>query len=170
MMFRSYLIAALRNLARNRLYGAINIIGLSAGFAAAILIALYVRDETSFDLFWPDYERVYMMSMDLRIPGMAPWRYDAAPTQLPALLRPRIAANILIARVLEESHALRRGDLEANEDITWVDPDLFSILRPRVVAGDLDQAVRRADAIDWDGCELRPLSLSNLDQLMFLCH
>src|SRR5882757_9388423 len=115
-MFRSYLIAALRNLARNRLYGAINIVGLSVGFAAAILIALYVRDELSFDRFWPDYQRVYMMSMDLRIPGMAPWRYDAAPTSLPAMLRPRIPADVLIARVLEESHALRRGNIEANED------------------------------------------------------
>jgi len=78
-MFRSYLVAALRNLARNRLYAAINIIGLAVGFAAAILIALFVRDELSFDHFWPDYQRVYMMAMDLHIPDMAPWRYDAAP-------------------------------------------------------------------------------------------
>src|ERR1700748_2556530 len=115
-MFRSYLIAALRNLARNKLYAAINIIGLAVGFAAAILIALYVREELSFDRFWPDYQRVYMMSMDLRIPGMAPWQYAAAPTRRPAMLRPRIPANVLIARVLEEPHALRRCNIEANED------------------------------------------------------
>jgi hypothetical protein len=48
-VFRSYLIAAFRNLARSKLYAAINIIGLAVGFAAAILIALYVREETSFD-------------------------------------------------------------------------------------------------------------------------
>ena len=34
-MVRNYLAAALRNLARNRLYAAINIVGLSVGFAAA---------------------------------------------------------------------------------------------------------------------------------------
>jgi len=147
MMFRSYLTAALRNLARNRLYGAINIVGLSVGFAAAILIALYVRDELSFDRFWPDYQRVYMMSMDLRIPGMAPWRYDATPTRLPAMLRPRIPANVLIARVLEEPHALRRGNIEANEDVVWVDPEMFSILKVRAIAGDPEQAVRRSDGL-----------------------
>ena len=54
-MLRSYLIAALRNLVRNRLYAAINIIGLAVGFASVILIALYVREETSFDRFWPDF-------------------------------------------------------------------------------------------------------------------
>jgi putative ABC transport system permease protein len=146
-MLRNYLIAALRNLARNRLYGAINIIGLAVGFASAILIALYVREEMRFDRFWPDFQRVYMMSMDLQIPGMAPWKYDAVPGSLPALLKPRIPADVLIARVMEEPHALRRGNVEGNEDILWVDADLFSILRPRALAGDLNQAVRRPDGL-----------------------
>src|ERR1700748_329674 len=101
-MFRNYLAAALRNLARNRLYGAINIIGLAVGFAAAILIALFVRDELGFDRFWPDYQRVYMMSMDLRISGMTAWRFDSAPGKLPAILKSRIPADVLMARVLEE--------------------------------------------------------------------
>jgi len=48
-MFRNYLAAALRNLVRNKLYAGINIIGLTVGFAAALLIALFVADETSYD-------------------------------------------------------------------------------------------------------------------------
>jgi putative ABC transport system permease protein len=44
-MFSNYLAAALRNLARNRLYAGIDIIGLAVGFAAAILMGLFVRDE-----------------------------------------------------------------------------------------------------------------------------
>jgi hypothetical protein len=146
-MLRSYLIAALRNLVRNRLYAAINTTGLAVGFAAAILIALFVREEAGFDRFWPDYQRVYMMSMDLRVRDMSPWIYDAVPGSLPAMLKPRIPAGVLIARVLEETHALRRGNVESNEDILWVDPDLFSILRVRAIAGDLDQAVRRSDGL-----------------------
>ena len=35
----------LRNLLRNRVHAAINLFGLSVGFAAALLIALFVRDE-----------------------------------------------------------------------------------------------------------------------------
>src|SRR5258707_12152576 len=115
MMFRSYLVAALRNLARNRLYAAINIIGLAVGFAAAILTALYVRDELSFDRFWPDYQRVYMLSMDLRLPDLAPWRYDAAPGTIPALLRTRLPPGVLIARYTEDTLGLRRGSVENNE-------------------------------------------------------
>ena len=70
-MFRSYIVAALRNLARNRLYAGINIVGLAAGFAAAILIALFIRDELSFDRFWPDYQRVYLVVMEMRLQGIA---------------------------------------------------------------------------------------------------
>ena len=42
LMFRNYLAAALRNLSRNRLYAGITIAGLAVGFAAAMLIALFV--------------------------------------------------------------------------------------------------------------------------------
>ena len=43
-MFQSYLVTALRNLAKNRLISFINIGGLAVGFACAIFIALFVRD------------------------------------------------------------------------------------------------------------------------------
>ena len=55
-MFRNYLMAALRNLTRNRLYAAINIVGLSVGFTAAMLMALFVRSEFNFDTFLPGYD------------------------------------------------------------------------------------------------------------------
>jgi hypothetical protein len=47
-MLRNYLAAALRNFARNKLYAAINVVGLSVGFATALLIALFVHHETTF--------------------------------------------------------------------------------------------------------------------------
>src|SRR6185436_1712328 len=64
-MWRNYLAAALRNLFRNRAYAAINILGLAVGFAAAILIGLFVRDELSYDRMWPDADRMYRLSWDL---------------------------------------------------------------------------------------------------------
>jgi putative ABC transport system permease protein len=71
-VFRNYLAAALRNLVRNRLYAAINIIGLAAGFAAALLIALFVRDEFSYDKWIPDHENTYLVTFSLSAPGRPP--------------------------------------------------------------------------------------------------
>jgi putative ABC transport system permease protein len=61
-VFRSYLMAALRNLARNRLYAGINIVGLSVGFTAAILMALFVHSEFNYDTFFPEFDRVFSVA------------------------------------------------------------------------------------------------------------
>ena len=68
-MLRNYFAAALRNLLRNRAYGVINICGLALGFAAVILIALYVRDEYSYDRFFPNYERIFKVDQTVVFPG-----------------------------------------------------------------------------------------------------
>src|SRR5687767_1968873 len=68
-MFRNYLAAAVRNLFRNRAYAAINILGLALGFWAVILITLFVRDEFSYDKFFPDYQRIYQVNSTVEPPG-----------------------------------------------------------------------------------------------------
>src|SRR3954469_21083887 len=65
-MFRNYLAAALRNLSRNRLYAGVTIAGLAVGFAAAMLIGLYVRDELSYDRFVPGHERIYIVGETIK--------------------------------------------------------------------------------------------------------
>jgi len=71
-MFRNYLAAALRNITKNRLYAVINIVGLSVGFAAALLIALYVRDELSYDAWLPNSERTHLVYVKYAPPGRTP--------------------------------------------------------------------------------------------------
>src|SRR5690348_6730663 len=71
-MFQNYLAAALRNLVRNSTYAAINILGLALGFAATILIALFVRNEYTYDRFYPDHDRIYLVTETVTPPGEAP--------------------------------------------------------------------------------------------------
>src|SRR5689334_4902143 len=81
-MFRNYLAAALRNLARNKLYAGVTIAGLAIGFAAAILIGLYVRDELTYDRFVPGHERVYQVRYILAIKDSAPIVSSSTPMML----------------------------------------------------------------------------------------
>ena len=46
-MFKNYLKIAWRNLFRNKIYSAINIVGLSIGMAMALLIGLWITDDMS---------------------------------------------------------------------------------------------------------------------------
>src|ERR1700744_391668 len=50
-MIRNYLKIAWRNIWKNKVFSAINIIGLSVGLAACIVIMLFVSYEKSFDNF-----------------------------------------------------------------------------------------------------------------------
>src|ERR1700682_516609 len=85
-MFRSYFAAALRNLSRNRLYAGVTIAGLAIGFAAAMLIALFVRDEYSYDRFVPGNSQVYRVSESILNVGERPIESDVTPMMLaPAL-------------------------------------------------------------------------------------
>jgi putative ABC transport system permease protein len=59
LMISSYLKIAYRNLLRHKSFSFINILGLSLGLTACLLIALFVRDERSFDTFIPHGERIY---------------------------------------------------------------------------------------------------------------
>ncbi|HVY75067.1 MAG TPA: ABC transporter permease [Puia sp.] len=60
-MVRNYFLVAIRNLKRNKVFSAINILGLSIGMASAVLILLWVQNEMSYDRFHKKGDRLYEM-------------------------------------------------------------------------------------------------------------
>lgn len=57
-MLKNYFKIAWRNLSKNKVYSFINIGGLAVGMGVAILIALWVYDELSYDRYHANYERI----------------------------------------------------------------------------------------------------------------
>ena len=68
-MFFSYLKIAFRNIGRNKLLSAINILSLSFGVAACLLIYLFIQEERSFDAFHEKGDRIYRMDEVQSFPG-----------------------------------------------------------------------------------------------------
>ncbi len=62
-MFRNYLKIGLRNLWKYKSGTAINVIGLSTGLAAFVLIALFVKDEFSYDKHHEHAEQIYRVTV-----------------------------------------------------------------------------------------------------------
>ena len=58
-MFKNYLKIAWRNISRNKAYTAINVLGLSLGICACLIIYLITSFELSYDTFHPDKDRIY---------------------------------------------------------------------------------------------------------------
>ncbi len=63
-MFQNFFKTAWRNLRKNRLYTAINIIGLSVGLAACLLIGVYITHELSYDKFNVNANRIVRVTME----------------------------------------------------------------------------------------------------------
>src|SRR5437868_8078663 len=67
-MIKNYFKIAWRNLSKNKVFSAINIIGLAVGMAACIIIMLFVFYEKSFDDFHT--KNVYRLNEVQKFPGM----------------------------------------------------------------------------------------------------
>jgi putative ABC transport system permease protein len=63
-MLKSYLTTAWRNIRKNKIFSFINVIGLSIGMAACLLILQYVNFELSYDQFNTNIGDVYRVSND----------------------------------------------------------------------------------------------------------
>lgn len=61
-MFRNYLKIAGRNLSRNRNFALLNVLGLSVGVGAALLLFMTVRYALSFDQFHAHPDRIYRVA------------------------------------------------------------------------------------------------------------
>ena len=60
-MIRNYIKIAWRNLVSNKVYSLLNILGLAAGMAVALMIGLWVSYQYSYDRFLPDNSRLYQV-------------------------------------------------------------------------------------------------------------
>ncbi len=68
-MFKNYVKVAFRNIFKYKVYSFINIIGLSVGISACILILLFVNDELSFDKYNANYDRIYRVHTSASLSG-----------------------------------------------------------------------------------------------------
>lgn len=71
-MFNNYFKIALRNILHRKQFTAINLLGLSIGISAVLLIGLYLQNEWTYDQSTPDNERIYRIGMHFRDQLYAP--------------------------------------------------------------------------------------------------
>lgn len=68
-MIKNYFKIGLRNLWRHKSYTAINVIGLTVGLAAFLLINQYVQYERSYDGFHKEPDQLYRLTTDMIVDG-----------------------------------------------------------------------------------------------------
>ena len=86
-MIKNYLKIAWRNMLNNKVYSVLNIVGLAAGMAVALLIALWVVNEYSYDKFLPGYKSLYQVELNFTDPHEGEHTQQAVSLPIADVLR-----------------------------------------------------------------------------------
>lgn len=98
IMLRYNFKTAFRQIKRQKFYSAINIIGLALGLACCMLIALYIKDELSYDRQHSNIDNLYRVSLDINL-GEWEGKSNPIPPILPKTLVTEIPEVINAARL-----------------------------------------------------------------------
>lgn len=143
-MLRNLFASTFGSLALGRLYAAVTLIGLALALAAAILTALFVRQQYAYEAFIPGHERVFRMTGTVAQPGQ-PERVSAVtPSILAGALAARGGPIEAVARLYQDDPVVRAGTGAAPmraEGFVWADPGIFRVLPFAATAGNLDTAL-----------------------------
>src|ERR1700733_13750779 len=139
-MFRNSLAAALRHLARNKLYTAISVIGLAIGLCTALLAGLVIHNQYSYDHFVPGYERTYFIQTIVSPSGMSRQYVGFTPLGMAAQIKEQFPLVEGVSRVLDTPMQVEYRAQKATERIDWADPNLPEVLPQSEYAGDVAAA------------------------------
>nr|WP_295866688.1 ABC transporter permease [uncultured Chitinophaga sp.] len=147
-MLRNYFSIAIRNLFRNKGFSLINIGGLAIGMASAILILLWVKDETGYDRFHSKLDRLYQVWSNDSIQGKV-----RSMTMTPEIMAPSLKTDY---PEIEEASRVRwtrnlllepQGDRKLMSAGAVVDPGFLSMFSFPLLTGNAQTVLKDPNSI-----------------------
>lgn len=150
-MLKTYAKLAWRQLKKNRLFGAVNIIGLAIGITVFLLLFLYVRHESSFDNFHSKGKNIYRIIFNAERDDMAE-KWAGCPNIMGPTFRSEISEIKDMSRWIKndfgQSANVLYGDKKFFEpNLYWADSSLTTIFDIPMVQGYAKTALVRPKTI-----------------------
>ncbi|MFW5706036.1 MAG: FtsX-like permease family protein [Bacteroidota bacterium] len=138
-MFSNFFNILFRNLLRNKVFSIINILGLAIGFAACLIIYLYVVNEVSYDRYHQKGDRIYRLLSFLEEIGES---YAIKPAVLYDHINEKVPGVEHMVRIFRYSGKMDHEDKRFNEEsLKFADQEVFNIFGWKFIAGDPDLAL-----------------------------
>jgi putative ABC transport system permease protein len=137
----NYLKVALRKIRRQKGHSFINIAGLAAGMACAILIFLWVDDELGFDRFHAKADRIYRVVTEQRDVGAFDY-YAVTPRALGRTLKEEVPEVVRASRFQSGGIRFNHDGLAVAESGAFVDPDFLQMFSFPLLHGDPNSALK----------------------------
>ncbi len=133
-MFKNYLKTAWRNLVKNKAHSFINIIGLSAGMAVAILIGLWMFDELSFDKNFSNYDRIAKLEQNVSFTADKT-TFDVMPMPLAEELRNKYADFKAVSLSVNRGFIVNYKNEKFSEQGNYVQPEFAHMMSLQMIMG-----------------------------------
>jgi putative ABC transport system permease protein len=142
-MIGTYFKIAFRNFTKEKFYSLINVIGLSVGVAVALIIALFILHESSYDRFHKNADRIFRIASHLEISGDAtdlnssfPGLADALRNEVP-VVEQAVRVYVLNGRIFKNEQKVFSED-----KVLYADPQFFQVFDFKVMAGNPETALK----------------------------
>ncbi|HLY68176.1 MAG TPA: ABC transporter permease [Puia sp.] len=147
-MLKNYLKTAWRNIGKNKLFSAINILGLSIGIALCFAIMLYVQDELSYDKFNANADDIVRVAFDANINGgkifetsiMAPVA-QTMKKDFPEVVDAARLTNFGSAKIKIKEKVFK------DDKFALVDPAFFTIFSLPLIEGNAKTALLQPNSV-----------------------
>lgn len=144
-MIKNHFLIAIRLLRRHSGYSLINIAGLAVGMACFLLIAMWVRDELSYDRWHEHADHTHWIIY--KKPGTSEFSTYGCGALGPALQDQYPEISHFSRYFGPISSPLRFEDKNFNADVAGIDPGFFDIFTLEFLQGSPDNALNDSNSI-----------------------
>lgn len=136
-MIRNYLLIALKNFRKQKLFSLINVLGLTIGITCCLMLFLFILNEFSYDNFHKNGKNIYRI---MRVGEMNGERREipyVSAAYAPALLNDFPDAIQSAVRVMHDNDLISYQDISFNEkNVFLTDANFFTVFSFKLIKGD----------------------------------
>ena len=138
-MLKNFIKIAWRNLLKNRVYSAINILGLAFGMAVAILIALWIQDELTYNHYHANHSSLAQVMLTQTFNGQTSTQ-QAISIPLGGYLQSKYTQDFKHVSLTSwnDSYILSIGEKKIMGGGMWVQSSFPGMLSLRMIEGDIN--------------------------------
>lgn len=148
-MLKNHLKIAFRQLKKQKFYSAVNIIGLAIGVTCCLLIALFIKDELSYDQQHPNIENLYRVARKVNI-NESKGIYSALPPTISTTLVDEIPEIKKAARINPHffnagNNIIRKEDQKEGfyeDGFVYADQEIFELFDLPLIHGDKENILK----------------------------
>lgn len=146
-MLQNYLKIAWRNLLRRKSFSLINILGLSSGIAACVLIFLYVQHELTYDQYNKNVDRIARVGTRITGPE-TDLNFAASPIPLGPFIKKEFPEVATTARLVHASPIITYNNEPINENYFFIsETSVFDVFDFQFIEGAAAGSLDRPNTI-----------------------